>query len=805
VNSTPTARKSTTTATKSKTRRRIHGLVLLVALFGTAFSSLVYELVWSRELSYIFGSTALAASSVLAVFMAGLAAGSFYGARLLEARRDRLRYLALLQCAIGVTCVLTLSTIGAVHRFQSHLLSLAGGEATYGVQIALFCLTSLVLIVPTFLIGAAFPAIVQLYHASGTLVGQSVGRCYWVDTLGAALGMSLAAFFLVPTMGLLKTSLVASSLNFACGLLVFVALRPADARAEEPRRVEADEPAARRGSAETTIVYFLFFLSGFAALLLEVLWIRHVGLTYGSGLHAFAIVVVTFLLGLSLGSALYEVAFKRIRNQVVLFCAIELGIGATGLLVTAAFPHMELVFLKVYFGVDSYFAFVATLSLICFALLLLPTILMGITLPALCAVTASGRRLGEDFGRLYAVNSLGALSGSFCAGFVIIPALGIYRSSVVAAAIYTFIAFAFLFCFADRRALRRRAAVVFGLILLAAAAVFARVHDPDHLYNGAFYSGIGYSQENYQQFLEEQKGLAPFMRFLKTGIYGQVAAYGAGGNMILSSNGRIDSSTLSNTRSYQLMLGHIPLMIHRQPSSVLNIGLGAGWTVSAMAENPGTRSVDCVEINPLIVDVTQSIFHAYNNDVLNHDKVTIYVNDGRNFVAQTGKQYDVIVSEPPEFWFSGVSALFTTEFYTRAKQILTADGLFCQWFPRYELAEQDYKIALNSIKHVFPYAYEFNMSSITGDTHYESFLVVASKLPLDIPARLAERETQMLEEDSDTARMYLRLIEMIKNAVGRNNEDLEAYIENVDQLHTDDFPILEFHAARDRFRKFRDE
>ena len=224
-----------------------------------------------------------------------------------------------------------------------------------------------------------------------------------------------------------------------------------------------------------------------------------------------------------------------------------------------------------------------------------------------------------------------------------------------------------------------------------------------------------------------------------------------------------------------------------------------------MAENPLTRSVDCVEINPLIVDATHSVFHAYNNDVLNHEKVTIYVNDGRNYVAQTGKRYEVIVSEPPEFWFSGVSALFTTEFYARAKQVLTEDGLFCQWFPRYEIAERDYKIALNSIKSVFPYAYELNMASITGDTYYESMLVMASKEPLDIPARLAEREAQMRQDGTESARMYLQLVEMARGALARNNEDLEAYIADVDQVHTDDFPILEFHAARDRFRKFREE
>jgi spermidine synthase len=598
---------------------------------------------------------------------------------------------------------------------------------------------------------------------------------------------------------------LASSLNVLAGLLLFAFLAPLVVQIGDRPRDRADESRKPVAGQGPTIVNFFFFLSGFAALLLEVVWIRHVGLIYGSGLHAFAIVVVTFLLGLSLGSAFYETVLKRVRNQIVLFSAIELGIAATALLVSAAFPHMELVFLQVYFGTESYPVFVILLSLVCFAVLLLPSMLMGMTLPALCTIAASEVRIGNDFGKLYAINSVGALLGSFCAGFIIIPALGIYHSPFVAAGIYIFIAFGFLFCFTETRRLRRRAAVAFVVILLTTAAVFKLVNKPDHLYAGVFYSGIGYSDDRYREFLDEPAKIWPIIRFLKTGIYGQVAAYGTGGNMNLNSNGRIDSSTHGNTRSYQLMLGHIPMLIHPRPSAALIIGLGAGWTINAAVQHNETESVDCVEINPLIVEANRAVFHAYNGDILNNPKVTTYVNDGRNYVAHTNKQYQVIISEPPEFWFSGVSALFTTQFYKQAKRVLAPDGLFCQWFPRYEIAETDYKIALNTMRRIFPFTYEFDMARITGDEYYQSFLVVAAKEAIDVPARLDELQVRYGTDGSQYGTSMVQLVGIARGAYSRTDEELEAYVADVDTLHTDDFPIIEFHAARDRFRKFRNE
>lgn len=174
------------------------GVALLLTLFLTAFSSLVYELVWTRKLSHIFGTSALAESAVLAVFMGGLALGSLLGGYLLARYRNPYRFLAAVELLIGASCLLALTAIAMAQRGYSDLLELAGGSASYTFNVVLFLVTSLILIVPTFLIGIAFPCIVEVYHRERRRIGQTVGSCYMVDTLGGALGLLVAAYLLIP-------------------------------------------------------------------------------------------------------------------------------------------------------------------------------------------------------------------------------------------------------------------------------------------------------------------------------------------------------------------------------------------------------------------------------------------------------------------------------------------------------------------------------------------------------------------------------------------------------------------------------
>lgn len=782
-------------------------LTLLNCLFLTAFCSLIYQLVWCRELSHVFGNTAFASSSVLSVFMGGLAIGSLCAGRIIEARKNLSRFLGFLFIMIGLSCISTIFLIRSIGQLQQYLFSVYDGNATLVIRICLFLATSIVLIIPTFLIGIAFPLIVQLYNTVKIGVRESISICYWIDTLGASLGMLIASFVIAPHLGYLKTSIIASSLNVLIGFFVLIFLRiPTEIISTSNVSTSENLPqASELRGVHKKIIFFFFFLSGFAALILEVNWIRHWELVFGSGIHAFAIVIVTFLVGLSLGSLLYNIFLKRIKNQALLFSNIEFLLFVSSILITILFPYLEKVFLKVYYSVDNYTSFITLMGLLCFLILIIPTALMGMTLPALSAVFVSVQHVGKDFGKLYAVNSMGALLGSFCAGFIIIPALGIYKSSFFAGSVYAFVALGFLFFFCNDVARRLKTHLCYIGLFIIMLFLVVTFYLPDHLYTGVFYTGTSYDESGYQEYLKKQRFAASNLRYRRDGIYGQTTVTGKAPNLMLRTNGRIDSGTTGDLASYQSLLGHIPMILRNESADVLNIGFGCGWTVRGVTMHPVLKTIDCVEINPLVIDVNKNVFHSYNDDVIFHPKLNIILNDGRNYLQFTEKKYDVIISEPTDLAGAGTAALFTQQFYLSAKNQLKEGGLMCQWFPSYEVPESGYKIILKTIKSVFSYAYEFDISNVINDGYYDSKLIVATSMPLEIAKQLELQKTTTDGLPENYIRYRVSLIELIKKTIARNNEDIEAYISEVKTINTDDLPVLEFSSSKTRFRKFREE
>jgi len=784
--------------------------VLLAVLSLTAFSSLIYELVWTRELSHVFGTSALAVSTVLAVFMGGLALGSLYGARLLARARSPYRFLAYLEALIGGSCLAAPFLFGAVQAYHRTLQQLVGG-GPFVFNLALFVVTACILIVPTFLIGVAFPVIVELYHRERRRVGLSVGSCYMFDTIGGALGILLGAFYLVSTIGFLRTSLVASLVNLALFALVLLVFRPGRSGSEDSDPATAPSVAGpgspvRQTDLTNKVVLFLFFLSGMAALLFEVIWIRHVSLIYGGSLHSFAIVVVAFLFGLGIGSWLHNVLLADVANKVRLFVLIELAIGLTGLVATSAFPWFELLFLRIYHQVDDYHVLMLLLAAICVAVLLVPASLMGMTLPVLSSIYASGERLGIDVGRLFSINSFGALTGSFAAGFVVIPLLGLLDSAFVAAGIYTFIAVAFLLAFEPSRRTRLTTLLAGMVAASLALTVFAAAYRPDHVYNGAFYLGTAYDR-GIDWFVERQRTASRQMRFLKQSQYGQVAVFGGGdprNPIVLTNNGKVEASSDPAGVAKGTLLAHIPMLLHDHPRDVLTIGLGGGWTVSAVASHP-VRTADVVEIDPVVVEANRKSLYSYNGDALARPHVKVIVDDGRNYVLNSTKRYDIIVSEPPEIWVSGVSSLFTEEFYRTAKKILRENGMFGQWFPRYDLTDRDYRIALNTLGHVFPYLYEFDMLPATKLSAFPELVIVASMQPIDVPAVLDRKDAELVARDDDYAAFAEPLLKLLRSLYVRGDDEIRQEIASVREVNRDDLPVLEFSTLRNRFRKFRAE
>lgn len=192
--------------------------------FGFGLSgaaALIYEVIWTRSLSTVMGSSTYAVSTMLAAFMAGLSVGGALGAFL--SPRIRRPYLAFAWCefGIGFTGLLTIPVIMAatplyIKSFYAFHLSF---KAFSAIQ---FAIIFSIMAAPTTLMGLTFPLVIKMFSSNGRDVGTQAGRLYCINTFGAIIGSTAAGFFLIPSLGIKGTAIVAASTNILVAIITLL-------------------------------------------------------------------------------------------------------------------------------------------------------------------------------------------------------------------------------------------------------------------------------------------------------------------------------------------------------------------------------------------------------------------------------------------------------------------------------------------------------------------------------------------------------------------------------------------------------
>ncbi len=172
----------------------------------------MYQVLWLRLLSMVFGVTAYAASTVLATFMAGLALGSVVAGRLADRVQRPLRWFGAVELGIGASALLTPWLLGAAQALYSTVPATMADNFAVLTVVRVAC-SAAVLIVPTALMGATLPLVVRSSVVTRGDLGPRVGLLYAVNAGGAITGALLAGFYLIGTVGIRRTFLVAAALN----------------------------------------------------------------------------------------------------------------------------------------------------------------------------------------------------------------------------------------------------------------------------------------------------------------------------------------------------------------------------------------------------------------------------------------------------------------------------------------------------------------------------------------------------------------------------------------------------------------
>ena len=697
-------------------RRRV--FLLLYAASGAA--ALVYEVAWTRLLTLQMGHTVAAASTVLAAFMGGLALGSWLGGRFDAAVQrgsshpavTRLRAYATCEAAIGIVAITLPALLGTFVPLLSWAYHDGLTPATFGAVRVVLAVA--LLVVPAMAMGATFPIAVGWY-ADGT---ADAGQLYATNTAGAAVGALATGFWLIPSIGLRATTWVGVALNIAAAAGAFwLASLPAASGAPAVAQRDVGKKESRPGGKGTRrpqrslrpsapmplVATAAAAISGFVALVYEIGWTRLLVLVIGPTTYAFTTVVASFIFGLAIGAAAGARVLRRSSQPArwlgAMLVVTALGASAAGWFAASRLP---LVVAAQVANPEAAFAGVVTRQALWIALLLLPmTCALGAVFPFALAtrsgtdVTGDRHDVAPDAARVYAWNTLGAITGSLVGGFALLPALGIENTFRAAAAVGILAALGIWIAAARSEAPGRVAAMACAFAVAAAIVVFLPRWDQKLLASGAYKYAPYIRLDDLETELRTWRLL-----YYADGAAATVAVRELAGMRSLAIDGKVDASNMGDMLT-QRLLGLLPVLLHRDPQDICVIGLGSGVTV-ASALAPGTvRSADVVEISPEVVTAS-SFFERENGRVLDTPGVRLIVGDGRSHLLLTSRRYDVIVSEPSNPWMAGIAALFTREFFEAARARLKPDGIICQWAHTYDMRPDDLRSIVRTFGSVFP-------------------------------------------------------------------------------------------------------
>jgi len=768
--------------------------VIWVCFFLSGGTSLVYQVVWLRMLALVFGHTVYAITAVLAAFMAGLALGSFLLSRYAARLRDPIRAYGWLEIGVGLSCAaVPLLLRGVAHLYLGLHQALGPSYGTFGV--VQFALVLCLLLLPTTLMGGTLPVLAQALARDERGLRGTVGGLYAVNTFGAVLGVVWAGYLALPELGTRTTSLAAVVANVVVGLLALAWSRVRSARtavgdgAAEALRAGASEPSRAwripRGLGAWLTVAALG-ISGAISMIYEVAWTRALALIMGSSTYAFSAMLVAFLLGIAGGSALFSWMWSRRDITPATFAGIQIGVAASTAAVVVLFERVpELFVLGLAWSLAPPFVQVLQLA-VSVACLLPAALFIGATFP--CAVAVAGRgaaSVGRDVGRVFAVNTLGAIAGALVGGLVLVPAFGVQTALEIG--IGGNLALAAVLFLGAARPVPVRAWIGAGAALLAGSATFQLAPwDPRVMTSGP---GI-YASWHYIS-AAARGNLAATLRsrdllFYRDGLSSTVSVDRVGDNVLLRVNGKVDASSTGDMPT-QLMLGHLPMLVHPDPRRVLVIGLGGGITAAAVTRYPVER-LDIVEIEPAVVEASRFLSHV-NGDVLGDPRVRLVIADARNFLLTTSERYDVIISEPSNPWISGIAPLFTVEFFELARRRLRPGGIMTQWTHAYGLVPADLRMIVRTFQKVFPAA------SVWQPLFHDLLLLGRTATgPIDL-RRLAARYEASGGVQRDLARCSVGGWPGLFGLLALGEGDTVRYAAG-GMIHTDDELQLEFSAPR---------
>jgi spermidine synthase len=714
---------------KSKIPLKIY-IGTLLMFFCSGLTSLIYQVIWIRQLSLAVGSTSASMSLVLSIFFLGLAGGSFLIGKYHQKISNPLLTYGKLEGFIGLYSAFL---VYILFHFQSLLVwAYPQGEILLISQILKFSLVFLFLILPTLAMGATLPLLIKAFESLDAGNNSSISLMYGINTLGAVAGSFVSGFILIPAIGIENTNHFSVFIN----LCLLGAAWILASNISLTNLASNTQVALRQTYFKLKSKLFLLIAAatGFATISAEVVWSKYLGIFMGTNIYGLSLILSIFLFGIGVGSLVMPKVrnFKLAGNPqsflIRLIFALTISLWLATLLLgslpllTTLFSHylgLKLSLLQIKF---------LTTTLILF----IPTFISGMILPHLIELLSDEiQDLPLATGAIYSINTIGSIAGSYFSGVLLIPLIGsAWTLKIALNSLILVLLLALLTLNKEKK--HTLPGIVFLALITFAANKNESLHFKDIIRSAYHqsYSSVSNFDDIIKIFSDQQED------FIKI-IEGETAVISlshdrADGDEYkryfrLKTNGLNESVYDSKNRDalpkYEALLGLLPYILIEKPENAFIVGYGGGFSTHFLGSTD-LKNVLVAELEKGIIEAAQYVWQG-DNPILKHQNLNLKIEDARFLLAVgNGAPYDIIASQPSHSWLSGVANLFTLEFFQLVKTRLKPDGIFSQWLNLYNIDEEVLKSILRTFYTVFP------NGAVFTDLQDDEIILIGSLKPL---------------------------------------------------------------------------
>ncbi len=727
----------------------------IALLFFSGLAALIYQTLWVKQLALVVGVDVYAVTIGVSAFFAGLAIGNFWFGRQADRAINPWRFYVWLEAGIAFA--------GVVATWLLAQADLPFVLLQDRVGLLAWLLPFLLVGLPATLMGGTLVVLLRACQPVESLVGKTSGLLYAANTAGAIAGTLATSFLLIPHFGVQRTAWVAATLNLGLASAAWYGQ-------QEVKPVALKQPSPSVNKNYVPLALAIYTLAGGLALGYEVIWTQAIVQFLSTRTYAFAVVLATYLLGITLGSWVYAYWADRIRYPWQVFGLLLAGAGISALAIVVSLDtwllrtQYQLGQLVRQFTHNTMAMKLSTFSLAALVFVLLPTILLGAAYPLAIRLAVRSDRLGSDAGLVTALNTVGGIIGTGVTGFVLIPRLGLVHSLAVLAAMAVVLGAIAILREIERPVWRLTtglSAIAFiGLCTLTPSDKFARLLTIQHRGELVFY--------------QESAGAT-------VAVVEQPTSHGSFHRLYIQ--GVSNTGDAMPSLRYMRLQALLPLLIHSgEPRSAMVVGLGSGITSGSLLTYPDLEKRVAVELFPAVVEAATS-FNG-NFDLTHDPRMTVRVSDGRHQLLRTQSKFALITLEPPPPSASGVVNLYSQDFYELCKAKLAPNGLLAQWWPLATQNDEDSRSLVRSLLDTFPYVSLWS-------TELHEMLLIASQNPLELDRQQISDRYYQPTVQAALSEVGIDSPQALLATYVTDRAGLEQYVGNAPAV-TDDRPLIEY-------------